>query len=77
MLLVDVRPETEYTEKHLKNAIHYPMVELLKNPYAVSERRDMHILLYCEKGYMSETAAQSLVRAGYEKVSYFAWNPKG
>ena len=53
------------------------MMELLKNPYAISERRDIHILLYCEKGYMSETAASSLVRAGYEKVSYFAWDSEG
>lgn len=76
-LLVDVRPEAEYRERHLNGAIHCPMMDILKNPYAVSDRRDAHILLYCEKGYMSETAAQSLVQAGYENVSYFAWNFNG
>ena len=76
-LLVDVRTETEYQENHMASAIHYPMMEILKNPYGVCDRRDICILLYCEKGYMSETAAQSLVRAGYENVSYFAWNCQG
>ena len=76
-LLVDVRTEADYREKHLPSAIHYPMMEILKNPYGVCERRDMCILLYCEKGYMSETAAQSLARAGYENVSYFAWDCVG
>ncbi len=74
ILLVDVRTETEYAQGHLKGAIHLPMMCILKNPYIVSERRDIHVLLYCEKGYMSETAAQSLAWAGYEDVSYFAWN---
>ena len=74
VLLLDVRTEPEYTKMHLKNAIHCPMMELLKNPYATGERRDVHVLVYCEKGYMSETAAQSLTRAGYENVSYFAWD---
>lgn len=76
-LLIDVRPENEYRDGHMKNAVHFPMTELMKNPYAVSDRRDIPILLYCQKGYMSETAAQSLVRAGYESVFYFAWEPEG
>lgn len=73
-VLIDVRSETEYYDGHLQGAVHCPMMNILKNPYMVSERRDIHVLLYCEKGYMSETAAQSLIRVGYEKVSYFAWN---
>ncbi len=73
ILLLDVRPEAEYQEGHLKNAINIPMMNILKNPYSVSERRDIQILMYCKKGYMSETAAQSLMRAGYNEVSYFAW----
>ncbi len=76
VVLVDVRSEKEYQEGHLNKAIHCPMMDILKNPYVVSERRDVHILLYCAQGYMSETAAQSLTRAGYEKVSYFALEPE-
>lgn len=74
VVLLDVRTEAEYQEGHLEGAINVPMMNILKNPYAVSERRDIRILVYCKQGYMSETAAQSLIRAGYEDVSYFAWN---
>ena len=75
VILVDVRSEAEYLEGHLDKAIHCPMMEILKNPYAVCERRDVHIIVYCTKGYMSETAAQSLMQVGYEQVSYFALEP--
>ena len=71
-ILIDVRNESEYQDSHLKNAMHCPMMEILKNPYMVSERRDVLLFLYCSKGYMSEAAAQALVHAGYEKVMYFA-----
>lgn len=71
-LLLDVRTEADYQNQHLDSAIHYPMMEILKNPYGVCEYRDRCILLYCDKGYMSEVAAQSLAQAGYEKVFYFA-----
>ena len=74
-ILIDVRSEAEYQERHLDKAVHYTMMEILKNPYVVSERRDVQLLLYCTKGYMSETAAQCLVRAGYERVAYFAIEP--
>lgn len=74
IILVDVRPEAEYQEGHLNRARNIPMMNILKNPYIVSERRDIQILVYCKQGYMSETAAQSLIRAGYDNVSYFAWN---
>lgn len=71
-LLIDVRTAAEYGEWHLQGALHFAMTDIMKNPYTVSERRDIHLLLYCEKGYMSEAAAQSLSRAGYRNVFYFA-----
>lgn len=71
--LIDVRTEDEFQKNHLEGARNIPMVVLLKNPYAVSERRDYRILVYCEEGYQSEIAANCLMDAGYEKVMYFAW----
>lgn len=76
VLLIDVRSLHEFMEKHLKNAMHIPLNDVLKNPYMVSMRRDRRMLLYCEEGYQSEIAAQCLLDAGYEKVCSFAWNSK-
>lgn len=75
-LLVDVRTNREYDEGHIENARNIPVLSLLKNPYAVSTRRDQRIYLYCGAGYQSEAAARCLLEAGYEKVFYFAWDIK-
>lgn len=72
-LLVDVRTLQEYGEGHLNGAINIPLVSLLKNPYGVSTRRDVKILLYCPEGYQSQMAADCLLQAGYEKVYFFGW----
>lgn len=72
-LLIDVRTDREFQEKHLKDARNIPLSVILKNPYIVSDRRDQCILLYCEEGYKSEIAANCLFDAGYQKVKSFAW----
>ena len=74
-LLIDVRVQRAYEEKHLAGAENIPYMNILKNPYAVSEKYDTIILLYCEEGYQSRMAAQCLSEAGYTNVLYFAWNP--
>ena len=76
-LLIDVRPLHEFQEQHLKNAMHIPLNDILKNPYRVCMRRDRCLLLYCEEGFQSEIAAECLLNAGYEKVCSFAWKCEG
>ena len=76
VLLADVRTEAEFQKGHLEGAVNLPLLSILKNPYAVCERRDRKILLYCEQGYQSDIAAQCLRDAGYERVYSFAWKPK-
>ncbi len=75
-LLVDVRIVSDFEEKHMECAVNIPLAYILKNPYVVSERRDIRILLYCEEGYQSEIAARCLSEAGYENVYCFAWEEK-
>lgn len=72
-ILIDVRTATQYEEIHMEKAKNIPLMEILKNPYGVSMRRDIPILLYCEEGYQSEIAAKCLLEAGFEKVYSFAW----
>ncbi|MBE5877043.1 MAG: rhodanese-like domain-containing protein, partial [Lachnospiraceae bacterium] len=49
LLLIDVRPSSEYEEFHLVNAVSIPLMSILKNPYQVCEVRDRRILLYCNE----------------------------
>ena len=73
VLLIDVRTNNEFLTGHMKNAVNIPLAAMLKNPYAVSSRRDQYLLLYCTEGHKSSIAAQCLLQAGYEKVYSFAW----
>lgn len=72
ILLVDVRTEREYEQKHLPNARNVPLMSIIKNPFVFSENRDKMILLYCSEGYQSKAAAQCLLEAGYSGLAYFA-----
>lgn len=72
-VLVDVRTQKAFEENHIKGAVNIPLMTVLKNPYAVSERRDLKVLLYCEDGYQSAIAANCLADAGYGKLYSFAW----
>ena len=73
LLLVDVRTMREYEENHMEGAVSFPLINIIKNPYAVCENRDKMILLYCAEGVQSEAAAKCLLEAGYENVACFAW----
>ncbi len=73
-LLLDVRNKREYEKACIKGAKHAFFMEIIKNPYTISENCDKMILIYCAEGYQSKLAAQCLLEAGYKRVAYFAWN---
>lgn len=68
VLLLDVRSEQEYKEGHINGSKSIPLENIRKNPYAVSENKNVPIILYCMKGYKSRLAAELLKKAGYFSV---------
>lgn len=68
ILLVDVRSEEEYSQRHRKGSINVPLQALFRNPYCVCADRAAVLFLYCQRGYKSRIAAELLARAGYENV---------
>ena len=67
-LLIDVRTQEEYKQGHIAGSICIPLHDLALNPYMVSARKDIPIILYCQKGYKSKIAAQTLIDAGYTNI---------
>ncbi|MDO4563564.1 MAG: LamG-like jellyroll fold domain-containing protein [Clostridia bacterium] len=67
-VLVDVRSFEEYEKGHIKDSICIPLEQLSNNPYAVSPDKNAAVILYCQRGYKSMSAAQLLIAAGYSKV---------
>lgn len=67
-MLIDVRPNEEYTIGHINGSICIPLKDISNNPFSVHERKDTPIILYCQKGYKSSLAAQALIDAGYSRI---------
>lgn len=71
-ILVDVRTREAYAREHLNGAVNVPFSVLLEDPGAVTADQTATLLLYCERGYQSEIAANRLAEAGYLQAYGFA-----
>lgn len=67
-MLIDVRTIEEYNVLHIKKSICIPLRNIVNNPFSVCIKRDTPIILYCQKGYKSSVAAQTLIDAGYSRI---------
>ena len=67
-MLVDVRTNEYYKTGHIQGSICIPLQDIFNNPFSVCDRKDTPLILYCQKGYKSSTAAQALIDAGYSRI---------
>jgi molybdopterin/thiamine biosynthesis adenylyltransferase len=67
ILIVDIRDEAEYAEGAIPGALHIPE-ERLERTISDYADHDDEIVLYCDGGWRSLTAAHSLAEAGYSRV---------
>jgi len=70
-ILLDVRTDEEFAEKHIGGAILIPAYEIGNRAAAELPDKNALILLYCRSGGRSEIAAQELVAMGYTNVYDF------
>lgn len=70
-IILDVRTEEEFLEKHIKGAINIDY-EQIKDvaPIALPDK-DALILVYCRSGRRSKIAAEELVKLGYTNIKEF------
>lgn len=71
IIILDVRTQEEYEEKHIPGAIVIPNEEIGKEPLSQLPDLDKEILVYCRSGNRSAQAAKKLVEAGYTNVYDF------
>lgn len=73
-VVIDVREASEFAAGHLKQARFLPVITL---PGRLSEvPRDRRVIVQCEHGLRSASAASLLERAGIEHVSIVAGGPE-
>jgi rhodanese-related sulfurtransferase len=67
-ILLDVRTEEEFTEKHIAGAILIPDYEIVKRAKTELPDKNIQILVYCRRGNRSATVARQLIRMSYTNV---------
>ena len=70
-ILLDVRTEEEFSEKHIPGAILIPDFEIATRAEAELSDKDALILVYCRSGRRSVDAAKVLVEMGFTNVYDF------
>ncbi len=67
-ILIDVRTQEEFDEKHIDGAILMPYDEISTLISEQIEDKDTKVILYCRSGRRSGIAAQSLLELGYKHI---------
>ncbi|MBP7175182.1 MAG: rhodanese-like domain-containing protein [Thermoclostridium sp.] len=68
IILLDVRTEVEYQEKHIPGSLLIPLSDLEDRVESEIPDKDAVLFVYCRSGNRSATASKTLVGLGYTKV---------
>ena len=71
IIILDVRTEAEFEEKHIPGAIVIPNEEIQDEKPARLPDTEAEILIYCRSGNRSAQAAKKLVAMGYTNIYDF------
>lgn len=70
-VLLDVRTEQEFQERHIQSAVLIPYTEIHNRAASDLPDKDALILIYCRSGRRSAIAAKDLAQMGYARVCDF------
>ena len=70
-IILDVRTQTEYDEKHIPGAILIPHDKIEEQAAEKLPNKDQLILVYCRSGNRSKTASEALEKLGYTYIREF------
>ena len=70
-VILDVRTQEEYDEKHIPKAILIPDYEIDENAEGILKDKSQLILVYCRSGRRSKLASEKLVELGYTNIREF------
>ncbi len=70
-ILLDVRTEAEYAEKHIPGAINIPNESIGREEIPELPDKEQRILVYCRSGNRSKQASEKLAALGYTNIVEF------
>ncbi len=68
IILIDVRMDSEYAQRHIKNSVLIPLGVLQKEILMKIPDKSKTIFVYCQSGSRSKNASQILLKLGYTNV---------
>ena len=71
VVIVDVRTAAEYAEGHIADAVLVPNETIGDEAPAELPNKDAVLLIYCRSGNRSRTAANKLLKLGYQNIYDF------
>ena len=66
--VLDIRPAADYQAGHIIDARNVPADELASRAESLKKYKDKPVVVYCENGLASATAARALNGLGFTKV---------
>ena len=70
-IILDVRTESEFADKHIPGAVNIPNESIGTEEIPELPDKDQLILVYCRSGNRSKQAAEKLAALGYTNVVEF------
>ena len=70
-IILDVRTEEEFAERHIAGAILIPDYEIGEKAESILTDKEQLILIYCRSGRRSKNAASELATLGYTNIKEF------
>lgn len=70
-IILDVRYDYEYNEKHIENAINVPMPQINEKAESLLPDKNALILVYCRTGKRAQMACTILKSLGYTNTHDF------
>ena len=70
-VILDVRTQEEYDEKHIPEAILIPDYEIREKAEGILMDKSQLILVYCRSGRRSKLASEDLLELGYTNIKEF------
>lgn len=70
-IILDVRTQEEFDEKHISGAVLIPDYEIADKAEDILTDKNQLILVYCRSGRRSKLAAEELVKLGYTNIKEF------
>lgn len=68
IILLDVRTQAEYDQKHIPDSLLLPLDQVDEQAEQMFPDKDAVIYVYCRSGNRSKQAAERLIQKGYTQV---------